>query len=147
DGGASRTATLSWRIPDSEVAGLEGPYQVRARLEPEWTVRLQASRNSGRAAHWFVEFTARGDGRGLGTASDTRSVGNDEEETYSSTEVLGFGSTIEGEDLTDVSAELVVTCQAIPGSSILQVGETSECDATSYGFVVRHARLALVPVD
>lgn len=147
DGEAVRTATLIWRIPDTTVADLEGPYQVRALLEPDWSVLLQASKNSGRAARFFVEFTADADGRSLGSASDSRSVGTDEEERFGSVEVLGFGTTIDGEDLTDLSAQLVVTCQAIPGSTIFQVGETSECATGGDGFTIIHARIQLVPVD
>lgn len=145
---AVRTATLTWTIDASVVEGLTGDYQVRTRLEPAWSVNLQASANPGRSARWYVDFEASTGERDLGGSSDIRSVGNGEEQLFEGSDPFGFGTVIPGEELGDVVVTLVLTCQAIPGSTILQFGETSECDARDVGgFDINLARVLFVPAD
>lgn len=142
------TATLTWTIDASVVEGLTGDYQVRTRLEPAWSVNLQASANPGRAARWYVDFEASTGGRDLGGSSDIRSVDNGEEQLFEGSDPFGFGTVIPGEELGDVVVTLVLTCQAIPGSTILQFGETSACDARDVGgFDINLARVLFVPAD
>jgi hypothetical protein len=144
-----RKATLTWRFPASAIEGLEGLYQVRVRLEPSWEVQLQASVNSGRAAAFFVDLLAHvGGPPEFSSASDTRSVGNNSNETFAGAEALGFGTTMENPSGA-IEVVLTLTCQAVPGSTILQINETSTCDARDggRGFSINYARIQFIPVD
>jgi hypothetical protein len=144
-----RTAKLTWRFPASAIEGLEGLYQVRVRVEPSWEVQLQASVNSGRAAAFFVDLLAHvGGPPEFSSASDTRSVGNNSNETFAGAEVLGFGTTMENPSGA-IEVVLTLTCQAVPGSTVFQINETSTCDARDggRGFSINYARIQFVPFD
>jgi hypothetical protein len=62
--------------------------------------------------------------------------------------VLGFGTSLDSPSGT-IEVTLDITCQAVPGSTILQVNERSTCDASQSGrgFVVGLARIQFIPVD
>jgi hypothetical protein len=136
DGYAAVVAT--WTIPHADFDQLGDAPSVSVLFDASTELVMSTGPNTGRSALYAFDIrgTSGVDEIGSGSSS-ARSIDSDEHLDELVDDTAGFGGRLPSDSTDAVVIELTVECSAFGGTTLLQIGEESSCDAEFRGIEMR----------